>query len=59
VLARDPPTGVLPVRHFSMSSVMRLVRNAGMTAVDKHAYHWVTPDRGDLMLLLRRREGTE
>jgi SAM-dependent methyltransferase len=54
-LARNPPMGVLPVRHFSMGSIQRLLDAAGLQALDRSAYNWLTPDRGDLLVLARPR----
>jgi SAM-dependent methyltransferase len=53
-LARAPEAGKLPVRHFTMTSVLSALSVAGLTVVDAQPYHWFSHDTGDLMVLARK-----
>lgn len=56
-LTRASTPGVLPVHHFSVAGVQRLVRSAGMKVVRMQVYNEVgptAPNRADVMVLLER-----
>jgi len=53
-LARAATSGVLPVHHFSVAGVQRLVRQAGLRMEHMEVYNTVGPTRADVMLLARR-----
>lgn len=51
-LTRQSTPGVLPVHHFSVAGVQRLVRGAGLKIARMQVYNEVGPTRADVMLLL-------
>lgn len=55
-LARHPPPGVLPVRHFSLMSVRQLLEPTGLLPISMHDYGWKTATRGDLLILAERED---
>ncbi len=54
-LARCPEEGKLPVRHFSMTSLLSALTTGGFELVEAKPYHWFSHDTGDLFALARRR----
>ena len=53
-LARAPEPHRLPVRHFSMTSIMSAFAMAGLTIMKTQPYHWFSHDTGDVFILARR-----
>jgi SAM-dependent methyltransferase len=53
--ARSPREGELPVRHFSMTSLLSAFAMAGLDVVTTQPYHWFSHDTGDIFALVRKR----
>jgi hypothetical protein len=54
-LAAAPRPGILHVRHFSQAAIMTLIEWSGFFVLDHAVSAWYTEERGDLMMLTRRR----
>jgi SAM-dependent methyltransferase len=53
-LARQPREGLLPVRHFSIPSVRRMLAREGFRVVRDAPYNWFSATRADLLVLAQR-----
>ena len=54
-VADDPQPGTLPVRHFSMPSVLALLAGARLSQDWTSPYGWLSYEHADLMVLARKR----
>jgi SAM-dependent methyltransferase len=54
-LVADPKPGSLPVRHFTMPSIVALLEAAGLREEWTCPYGWLSYEHADLMVLARRR----
>ena len=53
-LATRPQPGLLPVRHFCLPSLHRLLERAGFSVLREQPYNWFSHTRADLMLVAQR-----